>query len=136
MLLGEVVDQGGVALRDVVVAELFAHDVSVLALDEGVVVAVPGARLGELDVQLVEQLGDAMIDVLGAVVRMEAFDHEGEQVEQAFQERHQEALRDGRHGPHELVLRDLVDDVDQIDALATVAVTNVDEVHAWTVSRV
>ena len=118
------------ALRDVVVAEVLAHDVAVLALDEGVVVAVPGPRLGELDVQLVEQVGDVVADVLGAVVGMEPFDHEGKQVDQAFQQRHQEALRDGLRGPHELVLRDLVGHVDQIDALAAVAVALVDGVDA------
>ena len=71
LALREVVDQVGVAPRDVVAAEVFAHDVAILALDEGVVVAVPGPRLGELDVQLVEQVGDAVVDVLGAVVGMD-----------------------------------------------------------------
>ena len=60
------VDPGGVALRDVVVAEVLAHDVADLALDQGVVVAVPRPRLGELDVQLDEHAGDAAVDVLGA----------------------------------------------------------------------
>ena len=53
--MGEGVDPGGEALGDVVVSEVFAHDGGVFALDEGVVVGLAGAGLGELaDMQLVE----------------------------------------------------------------------------------
>ena len=65
---------------------------------------------------------------------MEADNDEREQAEQAFEYRHQEALRDRRNGADELVLRHLVDNVDQVHALGAVAVANVDAVHAWTVS--
>ena len=58
---------GREALRDVVVAEEPAHNAGVLALDEGVVGGAPRARLGEVpDVQLVEQRGHLVVDVLGA----------------------------------------------------------------------
>ena len=51
----EGVDPGGEALGDVVVSEVFAHDGGVFALDEGAVVGLAGAGLGELaDMQLVE----------------------------------------------------------------------------------
>lgn len=42
-LPGERVHPGGEALGDVVVAEVLAHHVGVLAFDQGVVVAAPGA---------------------------------------------------------------------------------------------
>ncbi len=47
-------------------------------LDEGVVVRVPGARLREFGAQPLKQRGDTVVDVLGAVVGMEADDLEGE----------------------------------------------------------
>ena len=67
VLPSERVDERREALRDVVVAEEPAHDVGVLALDEGVVGGAPRTRLGEVpDVQLVEQRDHGVVDVLGA----------------------------------------------------------------------
>ena len=110
--LGEAVDLGREALRDVVVAEPFADHVGVLALDERVVVEMTGAGLGEpLDAQLVEELGDAVVDVLAAVVGVEAEDGEREGPQQALEQRQKEALRDADRGADELVLGDLVDQV-------------------------
>ena len=80
--------------------------------------------------QLVEQRDHGVVDVLGAVVRMEADHDEREQAEQAFEYRHQEALRDRRNGTDELVLRHLVDNVDQVHALGAVAVALMDSVDA------
>ena len=87
--------------------------------------------LGEpLHAELVEQLRDAVVDVLGAVVGVEAEDAEREGQQQAFEERQQEALRDGGGRADELVLGDLVDEVDQEQALDAVAVALVDGVDA------
>ena len=61
---------------------------------------------------------------------MEADDHEREQAEQSFEQRHQEAFGDRRDGADELVLRDLVHHVDQIHALGAVAVALVDGVDS------
>ncbi len=91
---------------------------------------MPGAGLGELGVQLGEQRGDPVVDVLAAVVGVEAEDGEGEQPEEAFEDRDQEALGDGRDGADVLELGDLVDDVDQVDALVAVEVALVDGVDA------
>ena len=120
---------GAKQLRDVVVAEPLADDVGVLALDQRVVVGAAGAGLGEaLDAQLLEQRGDAVVDVLAAVVGVEAEDREREGQQQALEQRHQEALGDADHGADELELGDLVDQVDQVDALDAVAVALVDRV--------
>ena len=108
----------------------FLQPAGTAGIDQGVVVGVPGAGLGELGVQLGEQAGDLAVDVLGAVVRMEAHDREGEEVEEALEHGQQEALRDRRHGADELVLGDFVHRVDQVDALAAVEVALVDGVHA------
>ena len=108
--VGEAIDVVGEAPRDMVVAEPLAHHVGVLALDQGVVVRAPGAGLGEaLDAQLVEQPGDAVVDVLAAVVGVEAEDAEREGPQQALEQRQQEALGDADRGADELVLGDLVD---------------------------
>ena len=129
--LGEAVDVGSEAPRDMVVAEPSAHHVGVLALDQRVVVRAPGAGLGEpLDAQLVEQSGDAVVDVLAAVVGVEAEDGERERQQQALEQRQQEALGDADDGADELVLGDLVDQVDQVQALDPVAVALVDGVDA------
>ena len=99
------------------VAEVLAHHARVLALGESVVVAVAGAGLGELpDAQLVEQGGDTVVDVLGAVVGVNALNHEGERLDKPFEHRQQEALGDGLHGPHELELGHVIDHVDVVDA--------------------
>ena len=129
--LGEAVDLGREALRDVVVAEPPADDVGVLALDQRVVVGAAGAGLGEaLDAQLLEQRRDTVVDLLAAVVGVEAEDREREGQQQALEQRHQEALGDAGHGADELELGDLVDQVDQVDPLDAVAVALVDGVDA------
>ena len=61
---------------------------------------------------------------------MEADDDEREQAEQTVEHRHQEALGDRHDGADELVLRDLVDDVDQVHALGAIAVALVNGVDA------
>ena len=75
-VLEEVVDQRRVVARDVAVAEVVAHHRGVFALHQRVVVAVSWAGFGELlDVQIVQQFGDLSIDVLRAIVRVEAIDY-------------------------------------------------------------
>ena len=71
-----------------------------------------------------------MVDVLAAVVGVEAEDGEREGQQQALEQRQQEALRDADDGADELELGDLVDQVDQVDALDAVAVALVDRVDA------
>ena len=60
----EGIEQAGPALRDVGMAEELAHDMAVLAFHQGVVVAVPGAGLGELDAQFLQQPGDPVVDIV------------------------------------------------------------------------
>ena len=94
----------------------------------------------QLDAKLVEEFRYAVVDVLAAVVGVEAEDAEREGQQQPFEQRHEEALRDADDGADELVLGDRRpqavggDEVDQEQALDAVAVANVDDVHAWTVS--
>ena len=71
---------------------------------------------------------------------MEAEDGEREGPQQALEQRHQEALGDADDGTDELELRGRrpqavgFDQVDEVQVLDAVAVANVDEVHACTVS--
>lgn len=60
----ELVDGVSVCGRDMGVTEVFADDGAVFAFDERIVVGLPGSGLGELDVELGEQGGDLMVDVL------------------------------------------------------------------------
>ena len=77
-----------------------------------------------------QQPGDLVVDVLGAVVGVEAEDAEREGQQQALEQRQQEAFGDAVHGADELVLGDLVDEVDQEEPLGAVAVALVDGVDA------
>ena len=61
---------------------------------------------------------------------MEADDREREQAEQTVEHRHQKAFGDRRDRADELVLRDLVDHVDQVHAFGAVAVALVHGVDA------
>ena len=116
---------------DVGVAEPLADHAAVLALDQGVVVGVAGAGLGELtDVELGEQCRDAVVDVLGAVVGVEAFDLEGEGVDEGFELGDEEVLGDAVDGPKVLELRHFVDDVDDVDPLLAALVDGVDAEEA------
>ena len=82
------------------------------------------------DMQLVEQGGHGVVDVLGAVVGVEADDDEREQVEQGFEQGYEKTLGDRRHSADVLVLCDLVDDIDQVHALGAVAIALMDGVDA------
>src|SRR5258706_15209090 len=93
-VLAEGVDLSGEALRDMPVTEMFAHDGPILRFGQTVVVAVPGARLGELDPELVEQPGYLVVDVLRAVVGMKPQDHEGKLCKDLSQHWQQERLRE------------------------------------------
>ena len=130
-VLEEVVDQRRVVARDVAVAEVVAHHRGVFALHQRVVVAVSWARFGELlDVQIVQQFGDLSVDVLGAVVRVEAINYKGKCCYQAAQCRHHETLGYRLYGGHELVLGNRINDVDLVQALGAVQVALVDRINA------
>ena len=64
---------GGV---DIALADVLADDRTVLGLHQAVVVGVAGAAFGLLDHQLVQQLGDGLVDELAAVVGMKAVNDE------------------------------------------------------------
>ena len=94
-------------------AELPARHRGVLALDPAVVVAVPGPRAGELDLQLLQQPDGGVVDELQAVVGMQAEDHERKGLLQhEAQPRLHERASQGRHGHHRFPLGHLVDDID------------------------
>ena len=89
-LLCEGVDHPGALAGDVAVAQGFADDRAVLALDHGVVGAAARSRPGELvDVQRLEQGRDLAVDVFRAVVGVEAVEDERERLQQGFEDRRQ-----------------------------------------------
>ena len=97
-------------------AEELAHDMAVLAFHQGVVVAVPGAGLGELDAQFLQQPGDPVVDIVRAVVGMESQDHERKGLQQVFQGRDEIHLADALDTDHDLEPGHLIYRIDMIDA--------------------
>ena len=125
------VEPRGESPWDVGVAEGLAHYGGVFALGPGVVVGAPGSRLGErADVELVQQCGDLVVDVFGAVVGVKALDDQGIGGDQGFEPGDQEALGEGFDGAEVLILGDFIDGVDGIDALGALAVARVDGIDA------
>ncbi|WP_420635202.1 hypothetical protein [Candidatus Palauibacter sp.] len=127
----EAVDGGGALGGDVGASEPPSDAGAVPGLDEGVVVGAPWPGLGELgDVELLEHPGDAVVDVLGAVVGVEALDAEGEGRREVFEDGREEVLGDADDGADVLELGDPVDDVERVQALLAVEVAPVDGVDA------
>ena len=108
----------GPASRDVGMAEQLAHHVAVLAFHQGIVVAVPGAGLGEFNAQLLQQPGDLFVDVLRAVVGVEPQEDEREGLQQVFQGRNEIDLADTLDADHHLELGHLIHRIDVIDAFS------------------
>lgn len=128
---GKVVDGESEATWDVSVTEMLAHDRSVLTFDQGIVVGLSGTGLGELgDVEFVEQSSDAVIDVLRAVIGMEAGDVEREGVDECFEDGDEEALGDLLDRTDDFELSDLIDGVDEINAFNAVEIALMDGIDA------
>ena len=71
-LAGEGVDEAGMALRDVAVAEVFTNDGAFIRLGQRTMVALARACLGLFfNEQRVQELGDPVIDVFRGVVVVE-----------------------------------------------------------------
>ena len=122
MVLVEGVDEGGVVLRNVGVAEVFAHGGGVFALNQGIVVGVAGTRLGELNEQLVEECCDLVIDILRTVIFVSTADHEREGIEQCRKRRNQIRLADALYTRHHLKLGHRVHGIDVINAFTSIQV--------------
>ncbi len=130
VLAAEGVEASCVALRDVRVAEDFAHHRAVLGLGQAVVVTASRSAAGELDAQLVQQRGHPVVDVLAAVVGVEAENLERELFEHLLDDRQQMCLADGLHRGDHLPLRHAVHRVDVVQALGAVQIALVDAVDA------
>ena len=112
------------------VADVLAHHGPVFAFHQSVVSGAIGPRLGELDQQLVEQPGQAVIEELRAVVGVEAAQAKGELVQHCFQHWDQAPLRDRLDAADDLSLRDRIDSVDVIQPRPGVPVTLVHRIDA------
>ena len=87
-------------------------------------------RLGEFGRQLFEHLGDLVIDVLRAVVGMEAKKTKRESSQQRRDDRQQIGFADLLADGNQLPLGDAIDGVDVIDTLETVLIALMDAVDA------
>jgi hypothetical protein len=81
VFLMKLVNQRCPVLTDMAIAEVFSDDGAILGFDQGIVIGLSGARFGQLDVQLFQKLNDMLIDVLRAVVGMEADDDKRELIQ-------------------------------------------------------
>ena len=116
----ERVDGLGVLLRDVAVAHVLPDHAGVLALGQGVVVAVARARFGLLDAQLLQHQGDLAVDVLRAVVGVKALDLKRKLFDHQGQYGQQECLADALHAGLHLPLAHRIHAGDVVDPLRPV----------------
>ena len=77
---------------------------------------------------LVRRARDLVIDELRAVVGRECLDGERERAQEPFEHRHEEALGDAFARADELKLRDLIDQIERVQALGAVEVPLVDRI--------
>ena len=108
VLAMEGIEQAGPALRDMGMAQELTHDMAVLSFHQGSVIAVPGAGLGKLDTQRLQQPGDLAVDIFRAVVGMESQDHERDALQQVFQGRDEIVFTDFLDTDHDLELGHLI----------------------------
>ena len=71
-------------LLDRIIAKSLTYDGCIFAFSQGIIVAMPGPRLGSFDLQFIEELYDVMIDIFRAIVRVKTFNLKGEQQEHFF----------------------------------------------------
>lgn len=112
----EGIDLASGVLRNVAVAQVLADHRPVLRFHQAVVVGMTRARLGAFDAQRVAHPGHLMVEILRAVVGVNAEDPEREAVQQRPDDRKQEGFGDLLAGRDQLPLRDAIDGVDGIDA--------------------
>ena len=77
MLAVKVIELRGPVAGDRVIAQVLADDAGVLGFRQGVIIAMTRPRLGELDVEFLEERSHAVIDVLRPVIGMKAVNDEG-----------------------------------------------------------
>ena len=77
----KLVNQWCQVLANVAVTQMFPDDRSVFGFDQGVVIAVPGARFGQFDQEFLEELDHMLIDVFRAVISMKFKDAQGELIQ-------------------------------------------------------
>lgn len=75
------VDQTYAVLRDMRMAQLFAHHGSIIRLNKDIIVGRPRLGLGQPYSRLAEQLCNLAVDVFRTVIRMEAKDNEREPIQ-------------------------------------------------------
>ena len=129
-VVAESVDLGGEALRDMAVAEVFAHDGAILGFRQAVVVTMAGTRLGEFDLELFQHRCHGVVDVLRAIIGMEAQDPEREAGKNLFQDGQQVGLAQALAGGDDFHLGEAVHGVDVIEPLDPVLIALVDTVDA------
>ena len=101
-----------------------------LGLGQAVVVAAPRPAARELDAQLVQHTGHRVVDVLAAVVGVEAEDLERELRQHLLDDGQQMRLGNDLHRGHHLPLGHAVHRVDVVQPLDAVLVTLVNAVDA------
>ena len=115
---------------NVTVADMLANDRSILAFHQRIVLRPIGSALGELDQQSLEQLGHLVVDILRAVVGVEAQNPKGKLMQDRLQDRQHKLLVDPFHAAYHLPLRHCVHGVDVIHPFGAFPVALVHRVDA------
>jgi len=134
----EVIDLSSVTARDMGIAHLFSNDAAVFPLNESIVVGPPGAGFGLFDKEFIEELGDAVVDELRAIVGMKPRNSKGETRQEVFQQRFQEDFGNTFNGTDDFPLGDFVNDVDVINAFDFISIPLMNGIHTqipWTTVR-
>jgi len=113
VLGAEGIDLARESLRDVGIAQMLPDDGAVIRFRQAVVAGAARARLGEFH----PQLGHGVIDVLRAVVGMEAHHAEGKPCQHGLDHRQEVGLADLLAGGHQFPLCHAVYGISVIDAL-------------------
>ena len=96
MLFVERLDSRRMRPRDVRVPHVFPHHRSILGFHQTVITAVPRPRFGLFDQELVQQLGNRMVNELAPVVGMKSPDAERKLCQHRVEHRQQVGLADLR----------------------------------------
>ena len=130
MLAVKVIELRGPVAGDRVIAQVLADDAGVLGFRQGVIIAMTRPRLGELDVEFLEERSHAVVDVLRPVIGMKAVNDEGKGGQDRLQHGQQEPLTDALDGERAWELGDLIDGIDVINALDAIQIALVNRIQA------
>src|ERR1039457_4035862 len=115
---------------NVAVPDQLAYDRAVLAFHQRIVLTAIGPALGELRQPVLQQLRHRVVDVLRAVVGVQAQDHKWKLMQDRFQHRKQKRFADLARTSYDLPLCDRIHRIDVIHPLVAIPVALMHRIDA------